>query len=242
MKRLVLTLILALPLAVAAQSDSAAVRIVERYLAIMNIDAMPADSMLVATTQIVYPITGDTLTMRRLYAAPHMFRVEVRDADGKLQTGLCGDGISHYRAYSTHAMQWRSITRESYFSRLGGFDLRGPLYDWRNENAYLTYRGATEYKGQRLDVVHFSAPGYFGRLYMFEPSGLLSVILEEDSVDDGYHALLDAHIDWKCVHEYAHVGPLLIPSIESFMREKTLTVLHTEAHLEKRDNDQFRQD
>lgn len=242
MRHLALTIALLLPLMAAAQSDSAAIRIVDRYLGIMNIDALPADSMLVVNTQIIYPQTGDTLTMKRIYAPPQMFRVEVRNPDGTLQTGLCGNGDKRYRAYSSRSGWWRDITTSTFYSALGGFDVRGPLYNWRADNAYLTYRGTTDYKGQQLDVVHYSAPGFFKRLYMFESTGMLSVIIEEDTVDEGYNALHDAHIDWKCFHEYANVGPATLPVLESFMREKTLTVLRSEMHLEKRDNLQFNQD
>ena len=242
MKRFALALTLLLPLAAAAQSDSTAIRIVDRYLKIMNIDAMPADSMLVATTEIVYPISGDTFTMQRYYATPQMHRIEVRKTDGSLQTGLYGNGSDTYKAYTDKYRQWVSVTTESFYSRLGGFDLRGPLYNWRSANAYLVYRGKTSYKGQQLDAVHYSAPGFFGRLYLFEPSGLLSAIIEDDTVNDGYNALLDAHIDWKCIHEYDYVGPMLLPTVESFMRQNTLTIMRTRMRLEKRDNSLFNHD
>lgn len=242
MKRLLLSLAILLPLAAAAQSDSVAVRIVDRYLNIMNVGALPTDSMLVVNTQIIYPSTGDTLSMRRYYAPPQMFRVEVYDQNGKLQTGLCGNGKDRYRAYSTRSEWWRDITVESFYNKLGGFDVRGPLYNWRTDNAYLTYQGRTEYKGQQLDVVHYSAPSFFRRQYMFEESGLLSVIIEEDSVPEGFFPYHDAHIDWKCIHEYTTVGPAILPSLESFMREKLLTVMRSEMRLEKRDNLIFNQD
>ncbi len=242
MKRLTLILLCLLPLAASAQSDSTAIRIVNRYLNIMNIDALPKDSMLVVNTLITYPTTGDTLHMKRYYAAPQMFRIEVRQADGTLQTGLCGNGDKRFRAFAPKSGWWRDITPESFYSRLYGFDIRGPLYNWQNNNAYLTYRGRTEYKGEHLDVVHFTAPGFYSRLYMFESSGLLSVIIEEDSLDEHYKQLNDARIDWKCEHEYTNVGPAILPSLESFMRENTLTVLRSEMKLEKRDNLIFNQD
>lgn len=242
MKRLLLLFATILPLAAAAQSDSTAARIVDRYLKIMNIDALPADSMLVVNTQIVYPATGDTFNMRRLYAQPMMFRVEVRDSKGKLQTGFCSNGKNRYRSFSPEKGWWRDIPAANFYNRFKGFDIRGPLYTWRTDNAYITYRGRTEYKGQQLEVVHYSAPGFFKRLYMFEESGLLSVILEEDSIDGDYEVPADAHIDWKCIHEYTMVGPALLPSVESFMRKELLTVMRSEMHLEKRDNLQFNQD
>lgn len=242
MKRLIATLLLLLPLAAAAQSDSTAIRIVERYLGILNIDALPHDSMLVLTTEITSPTDGDTFTMRRLYAWPQMFLVEVRTANGKLQTGLCGNGKDNYHAYSEKYDAWRNITAESFYNRLYGFDFRGPLYNWRNDNAELTYGGHTTYKGQNLEVVNVSAPGFFHRTYLFEPSGLLSAILERDTVDEHYGKLMDAHIDWKVIHEYLTVGQTIIPSLESFMRAGSLTVLRTEAHLEERNNLLFYKD
>lgn len=242
MKRLLICILCLMPLVASAQSDSTAIRIVNRYLDIMNIDALPQDSMLVVNTTITYPTTGDTLYMKRLYAPPQMFRVEVRLPNGTLQTGLCSNGKKRFRVFSPNSIWWRDITPESFYSRLSGFDLRGPLYNWQSSNAYLTYRGRTEYKGQQMDVVHFTAPGFFNRLYMFESSGLLSLIIEEDSVNEGSRPLDEAHIEWKCEHEYTNVGPVILPSLESFMREKTLTVLRSEMKLEKRDNLQFNQD
>ncbi len=240
-KALILMALL-LPLGIAAQSDSAAIRIVERYLDIMNIKALPTDSMLVVNTQIIYPQSGDTMNMKRLYAPPQMFRIEVYDNKGLLQTGLCGNGGTRGYVFSSKFDTWRTVTSESFFERLSGFDVRGPLYNWQSNNAYLTYRGKTEYKGQYLDAVYYTAPGAFKRTYFFEESGMLSLIVEEDSVDEGFSALRDAHIDWKCIHEYSVVGPAILPSLESFMRENTLTVMRSEMHLEKRDDQQFTQD
>ena len=243
MKRLALILALMLPTALWGQSDSAAIRIVERYLGILNIEAIPADSMLVLNTQIVYPATHDTLTMRRLYATPQMFRVDVYDSRGKLQTGLCGNGTNRYRLYDRKRGWWGDITRETFFNKLYGFDFRGPLYTWRSDNAELTYRGKADYKGQQLDVVEVSTPGFYKRTYMFEPSGMLSVILESlENSEEDYNPMRDAHIDWKCFHEYQLVGNTILPSLESFSRDNELTILSTEARFEKRDNLQFNQD
>ena len=241
MKKLLAILILLLPLTAFSQSDSTAIRIVERYLNILNIEALPHDSMLVLTTEITSPTGGDTFSMRRLYAWPQMFLVEVRTADGKLQTGLCGNGTD-YRVYSEKYNAWRNITTASFYDRLYGFDFRGPLYNWRNDNAEMTYGGHTTYKGQKLEVVNVSAPGFFHRTYLFEPSGILSAIIENDTIDEHYGKLMDAHIDWKIIHEYQNVGQTIIPALESFMREGELTVMRTEAHLEERNNLLFKKD
>ena len=100
MKRLLICIICLTPMVASAQSDSTAIRIVNRYLDIMNIEALPQDSMLVVNTTITYPTTGDTLYMKRLYAPPQMFRVEVRLPNGTLQTGLCSNGKKRFRLQS----------------------------------------------------------------------------------------------------------------------------------------------
>ena len=79
---------------------------------------------------------------------------------------------------------------------------------------------------------------------MFEPSGLLAVIIETDEIDTvEYRRYEDGHIDWKIEHEYMEVAPgVLLPKEESFMRLGVLTVLRTEAWLEPRQTLLFNKD
>lgn len=247
MKRLLTTLSLcllaALPHGIHAQADSASARIVDRYLGILNIDALPQDSLLVLTTTITTSGSDDTVVMQRLFQPPQMFRVDVRDSRG-LQTGLCSNGKDRFRAYSEINGWWGDITPESFHRRLTGFDFRGPLYNWRSTNPVMTYLGkvTVEQRNVQLDAVRVEVEGNYTRIYMFEESGLLSVIVEQDNSIDPKRVLEDTHIQWKCEHEYDKVGPTVLPSLESFMRDGRLTVLSTEMHLEPRNNLKFNQD
>ena len=225
-----------------AQTDSVAARLVDRYLDILNIDALPQDSMLVLTTTITTPGSSDTITMRRLFQPPQMFRVEVRDAIG-LQSGLYTNGKGLYRAYAENK-GWGVIAPDNFYLRLTGFDFRGPLYHWRTGGLMMKYIGKVDVaqKGEELDAVRVEVDGMYTRLYMFEESGLLSVIVELDEGANERSLLKDTHIQWKCEHEYNRVGPTLLPSLESFMRNGQLTVLRTEMHLEPRDDKPFNHD
>lgn len=239
-----ITIILALvPLLATAQSDSVAAHIVDRYLGILNIGALPADSMLVLTTTITSPTSTDTTVMKRYYQPPQMFRVEVRGSDGKLQVGLCTNGGDRKRVYESKHEWWRDVTTETFYNRLSGLDFRGPLYGWRVAGAEVTYEGkATVKDGATLDVVKLAAPARFTRQYLFEESGLLAVILESDELDSAYRPYEDIRIDWKCIHEYAQIGKTTLPSLESFMRKEELTVMRTEMHFEPKNNLLFNQD
>ena len=88
------------------------------------------------------------------------------------------------------------------------------------------------------------APGMFNRIYFFEESGLLSLIVESDEMADSanYKYSTKSHIQWKMVHEYQYAGRLLLPRQESFLRQGTLTILTTEARTEPRRNIIFNQD
>ena len=116
---------------------------------------------------------------------------------------------------------------------------------WRSQGLTLSYKGITKAKGDHeLQTVTVEGPGYYTRHYMFEPSGLLAVIIETDEIDTvEYRRYEDGHIDWKIEHEYMEVAPgVLLPKEESFMRLGVLTVLRTEAWLEPRQTLLFNKD
>ena len=226
-----------------AQTDTVAARIIDRYLAILNIDALPQDSMLVLTTTITKQGGGDTVVMTRLFQKPQMFRVDVRDSHG-LQTGLCSNGKDRFRAYPYQGDWWGDIKPEDFYNRLTGFDFRGPLYNWRMNGLELTYLGKVDvdHKGAKLDAVRVVTSTTYPRTYFFEESGLLCLIIEDEVMSDGIPVLKDTHINWKCEHEYGRVGETVLPTLESFLRHGEQTVLSTEMHFEKRDNLRFNQD
>lgn len=242
MKKILSAMMIILPLATWGQDDSVAARIVDRYLDILNIDALPKDSMLVLNTTITSPSSTDTVKMVRLYQWPQMFRVDVFNERG-LENGLYSNGKDYFRYYSK-GKGWDYIPPEQFYLRLLGFDFRGPLYNWRMNNLLMGYVGKVDatQKGSQLDAVRVEVEGMYTRIYMFEETGLLSVIVELEDGADGERLLKHSHIDWKCEHEYGQIGESVLPVLESFMRSNELTVLRTEMHFEKRDDTRFNHD
>lgn len=242
MKRTILILLLALAPVVQAQSDSAAIRIVERYLGILNIDALPHDSMLVINTTVTYPGSTDTFTMQRLYVWPHMFRVDVYDQKGKRQKGLCSNGTTRHRSYDQQRGWWRDVTQATFYNMLASYDFRGPLYNWQSQGVDLRYEGRADFRGQPLEVVKVSGPLVFTRHYMFEETGLLAVILVSDTIETEDSLNVESHLEWICQHEFQQLGATVLPSLESFSRDHRLTILHSEAMLKPKDTLLFNQD
>ena len=216
--------------------------VVERYLAMLNIDGLPQDSLLVMETAITFYGEKDTIWMRRWYAAPEKFRVEVWNR-GKLETGLVTNGKDRFRYYVESLKSWESTDRDNFAERLQGYDFRGPLYGWRAKGATLTWNGTTTLKGEPLQVVKVNCPAMYERYYMFEPeSGLLTLIFETETLPEGYSTLLKGHIDWKSVHEYQPLATGILPSLESFMRNGVLTIMSSTTHFEKMDSGLFERD
>ena len=225
-----------------AQSDSVATHIVDRYLDILNINALPQDSMLVLTTTVTRPGGSDTVTMRRLFQPPQMFRVDVYGKAG-LQYGLYSNGKERFRQYGV-GKGWDVVPPEYFYLKLNGYDFRGPLYGWRSKNLMMSYQGKVDVQGSdtRLDAVRVAVEGMYTRIYMFEESGLLSVIVELDEGADKERLKEYSHIEWKCEHEYGEIGNSVLPVVESFMRRGELTVMRTDMHFEKRNDALFNHD
>lgn len=240
--KLTILAMLLLPLMSWGQVDTAAARILDRYVEMLNITALPKDSMLVLTTTITTTGHSDTVVMERLFIPPQMYRVEVRDSHG-LQTALCSNGQDRYRGYS-EATGWGDMRPWKFYNHLVGFDFHGPLHNWRAKGYIVKYLGkvTVEQKGAQLDAVHVDVDGHYSRTYLFDPSGLLSLILEDGSNLDPDSPFQEVHIDWKCEHEYSRIGETLLPSLESFLRGGEVTVLRTEMHFEKPDLKRFNQD
>lgn len=242
--RLILIALLALlPLAATAQSDTAAT-IVDRYEQLLGPERLPQDSMLTMVTTITSPGSQDTFIMKRWYVPPRMMRVEVWYKD-TLQTGLCTNGKDRFRTYSPKSGFWNDKPDYLFYEELDGYDFRGPLHNWRAKGMTLTYKGITRAKGDyELQTVTVEGPMMFTRHYMFEPSGLLAVIIETDELDTTeYHNNGEPHTEWKIEHEYMEVGPSsLLPKVESFMRGGILTIMQSEAWLEPKQTLLFNKD
>lgn len=243
MKRIYLLLIaLALGGTVHSQTVDTAAWIVDNYLDMMGTSRWPVDSMLVMETTVTTPGTTDTFVIKRWHLPPTMFRVEVWN--GKtLQNAYCSNGNDRYRSYRPRYGYWVDIQPGHFQESFGAYDFRGPLFNWRAAGAKLTYTGIAKAMGEYdMMSVKVEAPSLFTRYYLFEPSGLLSVIVETDELDSNYNPVPEARIEWKIIHEYMRMGDRLLPKQESFMREGQLTVMETTAWMEKRNTLIFNQD
>ena len=232
MKRLLLSALMLLPLSLGAQNHhfvikDTAVHVVDTYLRMLNFEALPEDSILYLETTITSPGSADTFLMRRWHARPQMFRVEVWKKD-KLTYGICSNGNDRYRQYIPKADYWEEFSPDKFWEEFDGYDFRGPLYDWRNNASELHWNGTTDYNGHPLQVVKVLRPDSYDRFYMFDPSNnLLTLIIEQPTIYGDSARISPSHIEWKVFHEYQPLGECLIPSLESFLRGTTLTILAT---------------
>jgi len=212
--------------------DTAAAKVVDRYLSLLNVEGYSEDSMLVMETAVTVYGASDTIWMRRWFASPKKHRVEVWYGE-QLQEGLIGNDEDVFLHYNAEAKHWEEVSEMVFTTLMSGYDFRGPLYLWRWNGTKLTWNGTTELKGEPLQVVKASRPGMYDRYYMFEPaSGLLTLIIETEDYPGTREPMKESHVDWKSCHEYLPVSNHLVPSLESFMRDGKLTILSTTAHLE----------
>lgn len=244
MKKTFLILALLLPLAAAAQDSAEAV--VQRYLKLLNYEALPADSLLVMETTVSFHGSDDTYTLRRLYAVPNMMRVEVWHGD-TLTNGYSTNGGSRHREYSRALGWWNDAEHSIFHKRIDSYDFRGPLYRWRERGIKLTYMGGATTKGERLQVVRAEMADNYTRYYMFEQqSGLLVLMQERDEDTTNTNTVLKAlrprPIDYEVIHEYLPVGESLVPSEMSYMRDGLLTIMRTSARFEPRNDLLFNKD
>ena len=252
MKKTTLLLLLALlATGLQAQAPDSAEAIVGRYLKLLNYEGLPKDSTLMLETTVTFHGSADTFTVKRWYAVPSMMRVEVWKGK-KLSEGLCTNGSTRHREYSSRNGWWNDINHERFHEKLNAYDFRGQLFMWQMRGVKLSYRGTATAKGQQLYVVRAEQENNYPRLYFFEQeSGLLVLMKEVDENNDDavsstsqqvLRQLKIKPIDYKFYHEYLPVHQSLVPSQESFMREGLLTLMNTTARLVPRDNLLFNKD
>lgn len=240
MKKLLLLTAL-LPSLLWAQTDDTARGIVDRYVALLNYDALPTDSMLVMETVVTYHAHPDTFVIRRWFLPPNMQRIEVWRQDS-LTAGFCTNGTDRFRQYSAVDGWWNDLFPSDFERKISSYDFRNSLYR-RDSMVTYTYAGLTTLKGEPLQAVRVEQPDVYTRYLLFEQrSGLLLFIIETNempstSFSPGYN-----HAAWKAYHEYLPVGSSLIASQESFMRNGMLTIMNTTAHFEPRNTLLFNQD
>lgn len=234
MKKALFCIMLWLPLCVVAQRGVAdtAQQVVERYLRLLNYEALPADSMLVARTVVTFNDGADSLIMHRWLAPGGRQRVEVWTGDEQT-VGLCTNGKERHRHFSPKLGWWQDREQDEILRLLQPYELRGQLYNWAGRNVKLRYNGVGDYRGQRLDVVAAEQLGFYDRYYFFEEnSGLLVLVRELESSSGGTVKSPGDIMEWKIIHEYQPIGTSLIVSQESFMRDGHIFIMYTTAHFE----------
>lgn len=242
MRKTLLLLALLLPAALQAQTTDSAARIIDRYVAMLNYDGLPADSTLAMETTITYFGQPDTFVMRRWFTPPEMLRIEVWHGD-TLTNGFCTNGTDRFRVYSAKRGWWDEVSPTDFQRRASSYDFRTILYRRDTTETTYTYAGLTTLKGESLEAVRVDRPNVYSRYLLFERrSGLLLFIIETnempaESLSPGYN-----HAAWKAYHEYVPVGTSLVASQESFMRNGLLTIMNTTARFEPRNTLLFNQD
>ena len=225
-----LLLVAAAALTQAQESDTAR-RIVDRYLARLNYEALRSDSMLYVESRIFAPNSTDTVVMRRWHQEPNIDRVELWQG-GQLGKGMFTNGKGICMEYNAQRRKWALISHETFLSQQMPYDFRSPLYKYHINGLELTYMGVLTYKGIPCQRVLVHTPNRYDRYYLFEAeSGLLFLIDELETVADG-KASEATHVDWRAVHEYQPFGQSLLPSIESYQDRQGITIIkHTFQYL-----------
>lgn len=248
MKKLTaLSLLLALALTATAQQGDSLSRargeqIVDNYLS--HVDFEPMDSMLCIVSHIVERNNPtDTVFLYRWYGKNRAQRIELWH-QGRIVEGIYSDGRKIFREFSSKRRVWQDIAQISFYDITSAYDPRGALYDWRSKGSEISYAGSYAYEGQMVDRVFVTSPDLHDRYYLFEQStGLLFLLTEEDHIygdakePEGFHK-----IDWRGYHEFTPVGHALLPSIESYQDQGSISIIHNRYHFEPMNSKLFSED
>lgn len=214
------------------QPDSAAM-IVDNYLEKMNYDnlnwqTVEAESLI---TNSLRP--EDTIVLTRRFSFPQYSHV-VLSYKGRILEGLFSDGTT-FLAYDTTERAWVVSSQTSYEERLAGYDLRGPLFNWKNRNVKLQYRGISTLEGNDVCQIFVEDPQRDYRNYLFERStGNLFLIVERQSERKKVQS-----VDWRAIHEYTPVGDFVFPTLESYQSNGSITVIATRINILPFNKNQF---
>lgn len=209
-----------LPFLLHGQVADTAEAVVERYLRLMNYEALPKDQILKVTTKTVsnrHPM--DTSIVKRWFAWPNSYRIEVWHRDTLLE-GWHNDEQKTFRRYDEGKKKWVVEHELTYFDRVTGYDIRSVLYFRKKNGMEMRYGGMRTFEGHQVYVVATRVPGMYDRDYLFEAeSGLLFLMIEKDSHEAGERMDAKNHIDWKTIDEYLPVGESLIASKEQYQHQ-----------------------
>lgn len=247
MKRIVIWIALVI-VGFAAQSqettqevDSAEV-VLERYLALLNYDAIRTDSILYIESRIFSlknPI--DTIVMKRWFYPEANYRVELWQG-GKLAIGLHSNGYDTFMQYEAEHRKWFKVDVVKYYNRLDPYNFHGPFFHWKDHPISLRYDGVWNFNGNQAYRLFIKQQDQFDRYYMFEKeSGLLFMYDELDSYME-MERDVTSHADWRAFHEYTPLGKCLFPSIESYQMEGDIIMIYHQYRYIKFDYDIFLED
>lgn len=230
MKKLLLCLLLGVGCHIAIAQQTAAIdsatMVVDRFLKILNYEAIRNDSILyVESTITTRNDTGDTLWMRRWFLWPNLNRTELWH-EGVLKFGLVSNGHGRYRRFDPDKRIWKDAQEFSYVDQAMAYDYRGPLYRWNMNGLELIYQGEWNYNSNKVYRILIKDPSRYDRYYMFEKeSGLLFLIKELETQGDDVMTS-DIHVDWRAYHEYMPFGRSILPSVESYQKGPSITIIH----------------
>ena len=222
----------ALALSVGAQkkpvTDSAAY-VVDRFLQIVNYDAIEADSLLYSESKLFNVHSTDTLRMLRWFSSQNKIRIELWRHD-TLVVGFYSNERDKFRSYDLKTRQWEDLGVSDFFRKTKGYSYKNALSRWRDEKYKLTYKGVWRYEGRDTYRVHVQANDQYDRDYLFErQSGLLFLVDESDTYRKNLIDEPGMHPSWRAYHEYIPLGNVvkaaLLTSKESYLYDGQVTVM-----------------
>jgi len=195
-------------------------------MSLMNYDALPHDQMIEITTLVTSSaMPNDTGMVRRYYALPNSYRVEVWYGD-TLYDAWHNDGTKIYRHYDAAQRQWVDASEIFYYDHIMGYDFRGPLYHRATNGTILVYGGKATFEGHPIYRVSATTPSMFDREYYFEQqSGLLFLYVEKETTYGDEQVDAASHVDWRSIEEYLPLGESLIVAREIYQQDIFRTTL-----------------
>lgn len=238
MKRIVLAALLLLTATYGAKAQATApaseeaiaqgIKIVERYLEMVDFQREKTDSMLYVESKVVdrsHP--KDTMTIYRWYMAPRYMRVEIWQ-NGRINDGYYTDGTTIFRKFRESTRDWADTPQDNFVKRTTPLDIRGALYDWRSKGSEISYAGEYTIEGQKVDRIFVQSPGVFDRYYFFEKkTGLLFMTTEmESTLEQNEIAKNAVRVDWRAWNEFTPVHYFMMPSVESYQYDGQIVIIH----------------
>lgn len=217
-------------------TDSAEL-IMNRYMDLMNFDAIRMDSILYMETYIYYMTRpNDTAILKRWYLPPNMHRAELWHGDTLLE-GAYTDGKAVFREYNKELLDgWTRIAMSRYYNIAPGYDFRGPMYNWKANGSELTFKGMWKFEGNDIYRILVETPDKYNRYLLFEKeSGLLFLIEETNQHSEYSNHKAYAHPDLHAYHEYQPIGTVLLPSVESYKVDGDVLFHYTHYQYIKKD-------